>query len=268
MSVGADFDLGTPNLRTRVDGPVCWLTIENPARRNALTAAMYRGIGRAIRLVDEHPVLEALIVTGVDDVFIVGGDVGDHDASAGDEGRVDDPALPFELLHDGRVVVIAAINGHCQASGLWLAALADVAIASARARFRLPELRLGVAAPWSASVLPELIGLARAKELALTGRPFGADEAFGMGLVGRVVAHDDLERTAADVAGAVLETAPDARRRWKQHAHRAIGAVTSEQVAASIATDEAAEGFAAFLERRPPRWSPRSSLPDRHIEET
>lgn len=248
-------DLGTPHLQLRADGRVCWLTVANPARRNALTMAMYRGIGRAMRLVEEHPELELLVVTGVDDVFITGGDIVEHDL---DEDAA--ATLAFDLLYEARVPVIAAINGHCQGSGVWLVALADVAIASDRARFRLPELRLGVAAPWSASILPGLIGLARAKELALTSRPFGAEEAWDMGLVGRIVPHDELDQAAAAVADALLEAAPDARRAWKQQAHAAVRPVPAAAVATSITTTEAAEGFAAFAEHRPPHWSPRARV--------
>jgi len=158
--------------------------------------------------------------------------------------------------------VVAAINGHCQASGLWLACLADISVASDRARFRLPELRLGVAAPWSALVLPALTGLARAKDLALTGRAFGADEAYQMGLVARIAPHDRLAAAATEVAAGLIEAAPDARRAWKQLAHGALRPVRAEAVAASISTAEAAEGFAAFLERRPPHWSPRAADPE------
>lgn len=252
MVIGLETDLGTPHLRMRANGRVCWLTVDHRARRNALTAAMYRGIGRAIRLVDEHPVVEILVVTGVDDVFIVGGDMGDHG------GEMDTDALPFDLLQEARVPVIAAINGHCQASGVWLAALADLAIASDRARFRLPELRLGVAAPWSATILPALIGLARAKELALTGRVFGADEAWDMGLVGRIVPHANLNDAATEAAATLLEAGPEARREWKRLAHQTLRPVAAAEVARSIATTEAAEGFTAFAARRPPAWSPRA----------
>ncbi|GAA5063649.1 enoyl-CoA hydratase/carnithine racemase [Thermocatellispora tengchongensis] len=245
-------DLGTPNLRFERRVPIGWCTVDNPAQRNALSMAMYRGLGRAIRGVAGDPRLEALVITGVGDVFIVGGDPAAH--GPGDAPPAEED-LPFPALHGGEVPVVAAINGHCQASGLWLAVLADVAVVSERARFRLPELRLGVAAPWSSALLPPVIGLARAKELALTSRPFGAAEAHAMGLVARVVPHDDLHDEAERAAYELLEAGPAARAAWKRAAHAHLPPVDERAVTASIGTAEAREGFAAFAERRPPSWS-------------
>ncbi|TDD33107.1 enoyl-CoA hydratase/isomerase family protein [Actinomadura sp. KC06] len=245
-------DLGTPNLRFERQGPIAWCTVDNPARRNSLSMEMYLGLGRAIRGVARDPRLEALIVTGVDDVFIVGGDLASH--GPGDTPLRDED-LPFSPLRRGDVPVVAAVNGHCQASGLWLAVLADVAVVSERARFRLPELRLGVAAPWSSALLPSVIGLARAKELALTSRQFDAAEARAMGLVARVVPHDDLHDAAERTAYELLEAGPQARAAWKRAVHEHLPPVDERSVATSIGTAEAKEGFAAFAERRLPPWS-------------
>ncbi|MFI5958882.1 enoyl-CoA hydratase/isomerase family protein [Cryptosporangium sp. NPDC051539] len=248
-------DLGTPHLRFERRGAIAWCTVTNPAQRNALSMPMYRGLGRAVRHVGEDPELQVLVVTGVDDVFVVGGDVGSH----GGEPLTDDD-LPFGPMYRGEVPVVAAINGHCQASGLWLAVLADVAVVSDRARFRLPELRLGVAAPWSWALLPAVVGLARAKELALTSRPFGAAEAQAMGLVARVVPHEHLHAEASAVASELLQAAPRARAAWKRAAHASLRPVGELAVEESIGTTEAEEGFAAFLERRPPAWRPEQVL--------
>jgi enoyl-CoA hydratase/carnithine racemase len=246
-------DLSTDKLRVERRGPVAWCTVDNLVHRNALSLEMYKGLGRLLHGVAADPALEAVVITGVEDVFIVGGDIGDH----GDEPLADED-LPFAAMYRGAVPVVAAINGHCQASGLWLAALADVAVVSDRARFRLPELRLGVAAPWSASLLPAMIGLARAKELALTSRSFDAAEALAMGLVARVVLHDELHAQAERAAHELLEAAPEARAAWKRAAHAHAAPVDDRAVDASIRTSEAKEGFAAFLERRPPAWSLRA----------
>ena len=246
-------ELGVPGLRFERRGPVAWCTVDNPARRNALSMAMYRGLGRAVRLVRDDPGLEVLVVTGVDDVFVVGGEIGAEDDSLTDDD------LPFAPLHRGEVPVVAAVNGHCQASGLWLAVLADVAVVSDRARFRLPELRLGVAAPWSAALLPAVIGLARAKELALTSRSFDAAEARDIGLVARVVPHEDLHEEALRVAGELRRAAPGARAAWKRSAHAQGEVVDEHAVGSSIRTDEAREGFAAFLAGRSPAWAPEPS---------
>lgn len=246
-------DLGTERLRFERRGVVGWCTVDNPAQRNALSHAMYRGLGRAVRAVAEDADLEALVVTGVDDVFVVGGDLGETDAPP-----LRDDDLPFQALHAGLVPTVAAINGHCQASGTLLAVLADVSIASERAVFRLPELRRGVAAPWSSAMLHAYIGMAKAKDLALTSRPIDAEEAERIGLIARVVPHDDLLASAEAVALELLEAAPQARRAWKRALHRHVAPVAESEVEASYRTAEAREGFAAFVERRPPAWSPRA----------
>ncbi|WP_164478358.1 enoyl-CoA hydratase/isomerase family protein [Mycolicibacterium stellerae] len=247
-------DLGTPHLRLERRGRVAWCTVDNPVQRNALSDAMYAGLGRAIRTVEDDPELSALVVTGVDDVFIVGGDPAAH---AADDTSLNEDDLPFTRLHRTGIPIVAAINGHCQASGVWLAVLADVAVASDRARFRLPELRLGVAAPWSSTLLPPIIGLARTKELALTSRPFSAHEALAMGLIARVVSHDDLHEAAMRTVDELCEAAPEARAAWKRAAHQHISLVDERLVEASINTAEAKEGFAAYADHRPPSWSPR-----------
>lgn len=241
------------SLRFTRRGPVAHLTIDRPERRNSLTMEMYRAIGRAIAVVEETPGLDALIITGVDDVFIVGGDMTDHGSVTDSDGG----GLPFTRLLDGTIPVVAAINGHCQASGTAIAVLADVAIASDRARFRFPELRLGVAAPWSAAVLPAVVGFARAKDLALTGRSIDAHEAVSIGLISRVVEHHALADAAMRVALDLLEAGPRARLEWKRAVHSQLPRFTDADTERSFTTDEASEGFAAFLERRPPSWSPR-----------
>jgi enoyl-CoA hydratase/carnithine racemase len=223
--------------------------------------AMYRGLGTALHYVRDDEELQALIVTGVDDVFITGGDIGDHEAD------LDDGGLPFEMMQRGTVPIVAAVNGHCLASGVLLMVLSDVSVVSDRAKFRLPELRLGVAAPWSAALLPGVVGMAVAKDLALTGRQFDAEEARAIGLAGRVVAHAALRDEARSVAMDLLEAGPEARLAWKRAAHAGFPAVTASAVLASIATEEAAEGFAAFAEHRPPRWSPRRAKHSRNTRE-
>lgn len=252
-------DLGTPHLRVEITDSIARCTVDNPSQRNAMTDAMYAGLAHVVRQAEADPDVRALIVTGIDDVFIVGGDPSSHvsDASPIPDSPVED-ALPFAAFRTTSLPVVAAINGHCQASGVWLAVLADVAVVSERARFRLPELRLGVNAPWSSALLPSVIGLARAKDLALTSKPFTAAEALAMGLVARVVPHEELPQAALTVAQELLEAGPHARAAWKRTVHAPLRAVDHGAVMASINTAEAKEGFAAYADHRPPRWSPRS----------
>ena len=251
-------DLGTPNLRLERQGSIAWCTIDRPAARNALTPAMYYGIKRAVALVNSDPALAALIITGTGDVFAPGGDLGGRT----DEGEtfpdVTGPdVLPFTAVRDSRAPVIAAVNGICQAGGLLIAMLCDIALASDRATFRVPELLRGIPDATYAAILPAYVGMAAAKDLLMTARRFDAVEAQRLGLVARVVPHDELLDAARSVARDVLRTPPDARLHTKRMLNEHLGTIDYTTMFWALEhSDEPREGMAAFMEKRPPRWVP------------
>src|SRR6187397_1004816 len=205
-------DLGTPALRFEREGSIAWCTIDRPAARNALTPAMYYGLKRAVRLVNRDPDLAALILTGTDDVFAPGGDLGGR-SEPGEEPVPDigHDILPFMTVRDSQAPVIAAVNGICQAGGLLIAMLCDIAVASDRATFRVPELLRGVPDATYAAVLPAHVGLAAARDLLLSARRFDAAEAQRLGVIARVVPHEELRDAALEAARQVLRTPPEAR---------------------------------------------------------
>ncbi len=131
---------------------------------------MYFGIKRAVRLVNQDPDLAALVITGTGDVFAPGGDLGGR-REPGDEPTPDigPDILPFLTIRDSRAPVVAAVNGICQAGGLLIAMLSDIAVASDRATFRVPELLRGIPDATYAAVLPAHVGLAVARDLLLVG---------------------------------------------------------------------------------------------------
>src|SRR5271165_1938393 len=204
-------NLGAAGLRLERDGPIAWCVIDRPAARNALTPAMYFGIKRAVRLVNDDPDLAALIITGTGDVFAPGGDLGGR-SDPGDEPTPDigHDILPFLTIRDSRAPVVAAVNGICQAGGLLIAMLADICVASDRATFRVPELLRGIPDATYAAVLPAHVGVAVARDLLLSARRFDAAEAQRIGLISRVVPHDELRTAALQAANEVLRTAPAA----------------------------------------------------------
>jgi enoyl-CoA hydratase/carnithine racemase len=249
--------LGVEHLRFERRGSVAWCTIDRPAARNALTSAMYIGLGEALERTTRDPDLEALVITALGDVFIPGGDVKDNSAGA---KMVPSQTVPFAAFRDAVVPVVTAINGLCQASGLLFAMLSDIAIASVRATFRAPELFVGVPDTWLAALLPAHVGMSRARELVMTGRKIDATEAHAIGLVSKVVDHDRLQEAAQEIVLEILETAPEARKQWRRAANALYGAVDEETLDRATAGPEAVEGMAAFLEHRPPAWSRRASL--------
>jgi enoyl-CoA hydratase/carnithine racemase len=257
-------ELGTAALRLERDDPIAWCVIDRPSARNALTPAMYYGIKRAVHLVNGDPQLAALIITGVGDVFAPGGDLGGRSES-GDERppETGSDLLPFLAIRDSRAPVIAAVNGICQAGGLLIAMMADVAVASDRASFRAPELLRGIADATFAAALPAHTGVAVARDLLLTGRSFDAAEALRLGVISRVVTHDRLREAALEAAWQVLSTGPEARAHVKRMLNERYGTIDYQTMFLLLATsDEPREGMRAFMERRPPNWMPPEPLGD------
>jgi enoyl-CoA hydratase len=251
--------LGTSNLRLEREGPIAWCVIDRPHARNALTPAMYFGIKRAVRLVNSDPELRALIITGTGDVFAPGGDLGGRTEPG------DDPiapgltyeTLPFVAIRESTAPVIAAVNGICQAGGLLIAMMSDIAVVSDRATFRVPELLRGIVDSTYAATLPAHVGLARARDLLLSARSFNAAEAHRIGLISRIVPHDQLRDAALAAAREVLLTAPEARAHVKRMLNDQYGAIDYQTMFWSLQnSQEPREGMRAFMEKRPPNWVP------------
>jgi enoyl-CoA hydratase/carnithine racemase len=251
-------ELGTSSLRLERDGPIAWCVIDRPAARNALTPAMYYGLKRAVRLVNADPDLAALIITGVGDVFAPGGDLGGR-AEPGDSlpADVGQDVLPFLAIRDSRAPVIAAVNGICQAGGLLIAMMADIAVVSDRATFRVPELLRGIPDATFAAALSAHAGIAVARDLLLSARTFDAAEAQRLGVISRVVPHDGLRAAAVETAHQVLQTAPAARAHVKRMLNDRYGLVDYQTMFWALEqSDEPREGMRAFMEKRPPSWIP------------
>ena len=255
-----EYDLGTRNLRLDREGPILWCTIDRPNARNAFTPAMYFGLKRAVRLVNSEPDLAALIITGTGDVFAPGGDLGGRS----EEGDGRPPAgltyetLPFVVIRESMAPVIAAVNGICQAGGLLVAMMADIAVVSERATFRVPELLRGIIDATYAATLPAHVGLAVARDLILSARRIDASEALRIGLVSRVVPHEELRAEALRAAREILQTAPEARAHTKRMLNQQYAPIDYETMFASLAHGrEPREGMAAFMEKREPDWIPR-----------
>jgi enoyl-CoA hydratase len=251
-------DLGAAGLRFEREGVVGWCTIDRPEARNALTPAMYFGIKQAVRLVNQDPDLAALVITGTGDVFAPGGDLGGR-SEPGDSvpPNIGHDILPFLAIRDSRAPVVAAVNGICQAGGLLIAMLADIAVASDRATFRVPELLRGIPDATYAAVLPAHVGVAVARDLLLSARRFDAAEAQRLGVISRVVPHDQLREAALRAVGEILQTPPMARTHVKRMLNERYGLIDYQTMFWALEeSEEPREGMRAFMEKRPPRWVP------------
>jgi len=256
-------DLGAGGLKFKREGPIGWCTIDRPAARNAFTPSMYYGLKRAVRLVNSDPDLAALIITGTGDVFAPGGDLGGR-AEPGDNlpDGIGHDVLPFLTIRDSRAPVISAVNGICQAGGLLVAMMSDIAVASDRATFRVPELLRGIPDATYAAALPAHVGLAAARDLILSARKFDAAEALRLGVISRVVPHEELRSAALTAAREILQTAPEARAQVKRMLNERYGLIDYQTMFGALETSsEPREGMRAFMEKRDPSWIP-SNIPE------
>ena len=256
-------DLGAAGLRFEREGSIGWCVIDRPAARNALTPAMYFGIRQAVHLVNSDPDLAALIITGTGDVFAPGGELGGRT----EPGDVPPPdalgpdMLPFRAVRESPAPVISAVNGICQGGGLLIAMMSDICVASDRATFRAPELLRGIVDATYAAVLPAHVGIAVARDLLLSARRIDADEALRIGLISRVVPHDELRGAALHAAREVLQTGPESRVHVKRMINDRYGLVDYQTMFWTLFhSDEPREGMQAFMEKRAPSWIPPDML--------
>jgi enoyl-CoA hydratase/carnithine racemase len=135
--------------------------------------------------------------------------------------------------------------------------LADIAVVSDRATFRVPELLRGIPDATFAAVLPAHVGIAVARDLLFSARSFDAAEALRLGLISRVVPHDELRSAALEAAGQILRTAPEARAHVKRMLNERYGFIDYQTMFGALEhSPEPREGMAAFMEKRPPNWIP------------
>src|SRR5262245_5044610 len=242
------------------------ITLNRPEARNALTFTTYKELEDAIRTSSAR----CLVITGADPAFCSGDDVKQIMAGAGDRvagGLATEPRLTpaADALLYTDIPVLAAVNGAAVGWGMELALMADIRVASVRAKFGELFVKRGLCcdAP-GLGRLVQLVGRERAAELLFTGRVVDADEAAAMGLVSRVVPHEELMTTALALAGSIAANPPLAVQRLKRGLReavdpdwRALGAWVSTTLAELFRTEDHREGVAAFLEKREPAFRGR-----------
>lgn len=249
---------------------VALLTLDNPDQRNAMSEAMTASWARAVDELAGDRSLRAVVVTGAGSAFCSGGDTSwiasEPDAGV-DHLRTRMIAFYRTWLSIRRLEVptIAAVNGPAIGAGLCVALACDLRYAAASARLGAPFVRLGMH-PGMASthLLPDVVGVAHARDLLLTGRVVGADEALRLGMVSRVLDDASFLDEVLDVASGLAANAPIATRyttlALRDGGHRDLeSAVQWEALAQPItlATADLQEGVAAAQEQRPPRFTGR-----------
>lgn len=259
--------MGYSTLTFQTDGDVATIALTRPEKRNAISSQMISDLFGALDQAEASSA-RVVILTGSGKAFCAGMDLDELQKVATthslakhleDARRI---AKMFYRLYSFPKPVIAAVNGAAIAGGCGLATLADITLSVPEAKFGYTEVRIGFVPALVAVFLRRQIGEKHARELLLTGNIIDAAEAMRIGLVNEVVANGDLMQRAREVAETILKCSPSSVMQTKQlfHAHdekllRAELELAIEANAEIRATDDFREGLAAFLEKRPPRWS-------------
>jgi methylglutaconyl-CoA hydratase len=238
-----------------------WISLNRPESRNALSAELLEELSKHLQAAMEDPGVRVIVLTGSGSAFCAGADLKSGGAGITEGAGKNAFVEILKQLREGPKPVICAVNGHAFGGGIGLVASSDIAISVSGAKFAFSEVRIGVIpAIISVVVLPKL-GEHHAMRLFLTGERFSAAEALEYGLVHRVVEDQDLESAVQAEIDAIAKGAPNAlaaaKRLVREIPRLATDdayVVAAEKIAKLFASAEAAEGMAAFAQKRPPSW--------------
>lgn len=246
----------------KTDG-VAFVILDAPPL-NILTAAMMDAISDALADVCADRSLKAVAFTSTGKAFSAGADVGEHRP---EQARAMIAAFSrmFTLLGGLDLPVVMAVDGAALGAGFELAMMADVLLASERAKFGQPEIRLGFFAPVGVAWLPSRIGPSRAMEVTCSGRTYTAGEMHAMGLVSRVVSQDALPAALQGTLADFRRASPLVMRLNARMVRRSMGRpfqqarLEAEKVFLEelMPSEDVREGIASFFEKREAVWKNR-----------
>lgn len=244
------------------------MTLNRPEKRNAISYELIEDVLQALAEV-ETSAAQILILTGSGKAFCSGMDLDNLRSITGrtaEENRADSATMArlFRTLYEFPKVTIAAVNGPAIAGGCGLATLCDFTLASTEAKFGYTEVRIGFVPAIVSTFLLRQVGEKQARDLLLTGRIIGADEAFRIGLASEVVAADKLQDRARELAASLLQNSPASLLSTKRLLKSYSCAELDRQIDAAIdenarirSTEDFREGVTSFLEKRNPQWKGR-----------
>lgn len=248
-----------------IDGPVAVVTLNRPAKLNAITPDMAAALRACLTRVDTDDAIRVAVLTGAGErSFCVGSDI----------RELDEYATPWEFRNRGdygdavralRKPIVAAVNGYAYGGGLELAMACDIRLAAETATFAAPEIKLGwIGGSGQSALLAHAVGPSNAATMLLTGEPVGAARAQTWGLVTDVFPQDKLLPAALELAGAIAKRPPIAAQTAKANLKAAYSMPLDQAIqyerdlqTVCFATRDAAEGRAAFAERRDPVFEGR-----------
>jgi enoyl-CoA hydratase len=254
----------SPKIQCTIEDQVATITLNRAEKLNALDLEMLSALEETARAIEQDRSVRVVVLTGAGDkAFCAGADIKAWSALRPLQMWSDwvrQGHRTFDQLARLRQPLICALNGIAFGGGLELALTADLRLASAHAQFAFPEVTIGTVPGWGGTRrLPALVGPARAKEMILTGKRVDTETASQWGLVNEVVPAQGLMNRASELANQIAKNASVAVQLAKQiiDANEAGAGAAFESLAGALAatTEEGREGVAAFLEKRPPRFS-------------
>lgn len=258
----------TDKVLTERDGFVATVTLNNPAKLNALDKEMWAGLGEAMAALSRDKELRCVVLRGAGGkAFAAGADISrfaeerSNPEQAAEYHRIIDTAMDgiYECIHP----TVALIEGVCVGGGLEVAACCDMRICGESSRFGVPIKRLGIAMHYGelARVM-EVVGPAAAREILLEGEVFGAERAKELGFVNRIAADSDVEAEAYATAGRIADGAPIAQRLNKKFIRRLtdptlISQAEHYETYVTMSTEDFKAGIEAFLAKKRPDFKGR-----------
>ncbi|WP_457552604.1 enoyl-CoA hydratase/isomerase family protein [Desulfobacula sp.] len=247
-------------LKIENDGQVARIILDRP-KHNVLDIPMMNELNGELEKIAVDENLKCLVITGEGRSFCAGVEVGDHkpdnvDAMVATFNRI------FEFINMIDIPVIAAVNGACLGGGMEVAIACDIVIASEKAIFGQPEIKLGFFPPYAALRLPELVGVARAIEIVTTGQNYTAQESKDLGFVSRVATVEGFAEAIDKTVKQITMSSPLIIRLNKRAVKRHMGTSFSQGVdlvsnyflKTMMKTEDTLEGIASFEEKRRPVW--------------
>ena len=252
-------------IKVERDGHLLWITLNRPHRLNAFNDVMLEELNAALDMAEQDEGVRCVIITGEGDrAFSAGADLTMFPkltpAKAVEASKMGQRT--FARIESFPKPVVAAINGYALGGGLELAMACDFRVAAEHAELGNPEIRLGIIPGWGGTQrLVRLVGLAKAKELAMLGDRISAEEALKIGLVNKVVPYEELRNAARDLAKRLADGPPVALRLIKQALNYAsiipvdVGTwLEAAFFGVLFSTKDMREGIEAFMSKRTPEF--------------
>jgi methylglutaconyl-CoA hydratase len=253
-------------IREQLNAYTTALTLNRPERRNALSMQLMQELIASVEAVSRDAAQRVLVLRGAGEVFCAGLDLKEASEAGKSDSSAHTVAKVMQTVHGCPLVTIAAVHGAAMAGGAGLMSACDFVVAAEGTKIGYPETKRGLVAALVMSFLLRQLRERDVRELLLLADPIDARRALAMGMVSRVVPRDRLMEEVMKIASLVVHGAPGAVAHTKQLIAELRPPTVTQDIERAIqfhlsarTSDEAQEGIAAFLEKRPPKWVPKTS---------